>query len=122
MKNTIVFILFCLIYIANGAAQKDHLLLTKQMEKDLISLVNAVEAHPDPFTHASESDFSARVGQIREAIQEKKSELEFYKLLAPLISMIKDGHSQLHPPDYWLENQQKKTGCAALRSVCIRCR
>lgn len=82
----------------------------KKMQKDLTELLRIIEAHPDPFTHISEEAFMQRYEETRASCNTTHSIPEFYRKVAGLVALIRDGHTSVHMPEDWLLDLRKKYG------------
>lgn len=91
-------------------SQEDKLFSVKQMHKDFDEILLKVEAHPDPYTHISEKDFMSKFNEVKSSISEPLSTLDFYKKVATIIALIKDGHTSARLPKYWLQKKRKEYG------------
>lgn len=91
-------------------AQEEKLIKHKNLLKDIDQLVSMIEAHPDPYTKTSEETFNAKIKEVKASIDEPMSELEFFKKAASIIALIKDGHSSVRLPEFWLRNKRKELG------------
>ncbi len=80
------------------------------MEKDFKSLVEIIDAHPDPYAHTPEKAFKAKMDSVRSTCDKPLTELEFYKKVAFVVAMIKDGHSSANFSEFWLKKKRKEFG------------
>ncbi len=103
-----VSILFLLPFFT--IAQDDEAIPSKKLLKDFDTLKEMIGAHPDPYTHISESDFNKTIAAIESSLNEPHTVLEFYKKTASLVALIKDGHSQVVLPKDWLLEQREAFG------------
>ena len=99
--------LFC---INTTFAQKSQQIDQKKLLKDLNYLEKVIEAHPDPYTHISEKEFKSKLAEVRTDLNRPHSLLEFYRTVASIVARIKDGHSSVHLPRFWLQTQRKQRG------------
>lgn len=86
------------------------MLSVKQMLKDLDQLQVSLEAHPDPFVRISQADFQAHLADTRAQLTEPLELLDFYKKMASIVALLKDGHSTVRLPEHWMDNQRKENG------------
>lgn len=91
------------------SAQNDELSV-KDMKADFGSILNVIEAHPDPYQHISEEDFMITFDEARSNLDKPLSFLEFYKRIASTIALLRDGHSSVSFPEDWREKKRKKEG------------
>ena len=89
---------------------QDKLLSTKKRKKDLKELKKIFDAHPDPYTHISEKDFNKKWKEVESTLEQPQTTLDFYKEIASLVAVLKDGHSSAYLPSYWMKKQRKKNG------------
>jgi len=112
MKKTILLttILMCALSISSFGKIEFEVLTPKKMQKDLNVLLETIEAHPDPFTKISKSEFQLKVKKVRENISKEMDEIDFYKNLAELIASLRDGHSRVYMPQSWMKDIRKENG------------
>jgi len=108
----LVQILTAILILANlnAQAQDDKLLSVKKMQKDFDNLLLSIEAHPDPFIHFGEKAFMAKFDEEKKSIEKPMTSLEFYKKMATMIALLKDGHSVMYLPKGWMNKKRKKNG------------
>ncbi len=107
-KSILIFLCFSLSI--NLHAQTERLLSVKQMKKDFDEMLEVVEAHPDPFTHISEKEFMKKFNENKNSLNQPLSTLDYYKKVASMIALIRDGHSSVRMPMGWMEKQRKENG------------
>ncbi len=78
--------------------------------KDFEQFEELIEAHPDPYTHISEKEFKARLEAAKASLDQPHTLLEFYRKLASTLALIKDGHSSVYLPRFWMQGQRKDRG------------
>lgn len=91
-------------------AQDDKTFSTNALLKDIDQFESFLSAHPDLYTHNSEMEFEKAFEDLRLNVEEPLTALEFYRKVAPIVAMIKDGHSSTYLPKKWLENKRKEHG------------
>lgn len=69
--------------------KKDFTLLRKALE----------EAHPELYRFTPKASMDSSFESIHNTIYKDMNELEFYRLISPVFSKIKCGHTRLAPPD-----------------------
>lgn len=78
-----------------------------ELNTDLDYLVNSIiETHPDPFSILSKKQFLDEVNAIRSNFKNGLDYRGFYKLTAPLIASISDGHTSIKFPGRKILNDQ----------------
>lgn len=84
------------------------------MQKDLDELLFNLGAHSDPYQKKSEDKFNLLVDSIRNKLSVELDEFDLYKNLSTIISSIKDGHSSLNMPRFYMNNIRKNNGALPL--------
>jgi C-terminal processing protease CtpA/Prc len=108
IKSILLFLSF--IFCINLIAQSEKLLSIKHMKKDFDEMLAVVEAHPDPFTHITEEEFMNKFNENKNSLNQPLSTLDYYKKVASLIALIRDGHSSVRMPSGWFEKKRKENG------------
>lgn len=98
------------LWYVNLRGQDFKTIEPKKMQKDLAELMRIIEAHPDPYTHISEEAFMKRYEETRASCKTTHPIPEFYKKVAGLVALIRDGHSAVYMPEDWLSDLRKKNG------------
>lgn len=112
----IIFIAFLCI---NSFAQDELKQISeKKLKKDFDQYVKVVEAHPAPHIHISEDDQKKLIKNIKKQLNKDMNVLEFFKLIAPLYTSIKDGHTSLSLGYDWYNKKRKQTGVLPLKIFC----
>ena len=71
----------------------------KQAVADIDSLTKWVdEIHPNMFKHVTKSNFNNDVALAKARLTKSLSVREFYNIVCPLLSVIKDAHTEFHAP------------------------
>ncbi len=101
IRKTIVAIT-ALFFSFTGFSQNvlsDRKFSKRELSTDLEYLVNSIiEIHPDPFTIESKRIFLKNVKQIKSNLRDSLNYRDFYKLVAPLVASLSDGHTSLKFP------------------------
>lgn len=105
---SMIFIFACNIH---AFGQEEKLIESKKLLKDFEQFEEFLSAHPDPYTHISKKLFEKNLKQVKSSLNEPHTPIEFYKKLASTVALIRDGHSSMYLPAYWMENNRKKFGC-----------
>lgn len=76
---------------------------SSELKEDLNLLVTNIEqVHPDPFYNVNEKVFRDEVNKVENSISVPMNRFEFYKKIAPLVALFKNGHTSVMPPfDEW---------------------
>ena len=84
--------------------EKDKLLSPKEMKEDLDTLFSAIcEIHPNPYFNISKQKFDILKIKAYNKINSSMSVKDFWKLTAPIVANIGDGHTNLQTPSReWL--------------------
>jgi hypothetical protein len=89
--------------IADGTISKivTHELTPQELHADFQQLRFSLEhAHPALYRYTSKDDIDARLRTIEQQLDRSMTDLDFYRLLAPLIAAIRNSHTSLQaPPD-----------------------
>ena len=64
------------------------------------------EVHPDPYYSLSKTDFDNEFKIIEQKIVSPISSLEFYKMLAPLVSRLNDEHVTISPSSFTMKKKE----------------
>jgi len=86
-------------------------LTKKQLKEDLNLAFERIEQiHPNMYAYVTEKEFSDLKFNLYEHINQSMSRLEFYKLLAPVVSSLKNGHTFIVPLDEEFAEYRRKGG------------
>ncbi len=70
-----------------------------RLKEDLDFLFKTIEeVHPNMYAYTSKEEFDPLREKLYESIDHLMNRLEFYKLAAPVVSTLKNGHTWLQPP------------------------
>lgn len=99
MKKIISLLTFLLV-VVNVNAQNSKAKFSKdQLNEDFNLLVKAIkETHVNPYSVLSENEFDSKVSLIKENLTDSLTLKQFYRLIAPLVASLKDGHTKLSFP------------------------
>jgi hypothetical protein len=71
----------------------------QQLQEDFqILRTTREEAHPWLYTYASQAERDAQFDQLEAQLDREATGIEFYRLIAPLVTDIHDGHTAIWPP------------------------
>lgn len=80
-----------------------------ELNKDLDFLVNSIiQTHPNPFSKISKKKFFGEVDKIKSNFKSGLDYREFYRLIAPLVASITDGHTSIKFPGRKILNDETK--------------
>jgi hypothetical protein len=107
MKHLISVFILCIVGIA-GYSQEQKIDKEK-LWADLDTLYSTIyNKHPDMFANISKADFEKKFNETKSRIDKSLTPLEFYNLTAPLVVLLRDGHTVLQPPHNFLKNSHKR--------------
>ena len=112
MKYAKLFVLCAILIIAQSIqlSAQDKLISAKKRKKDLKELKEIINAFPDPYSHTPEKKFKAKWKEIEATLSQPQTTLDFYKEVASLVALLKDGHSRATLPRFWMKKHRKKNG------------
>jgi hypothetical protein len=71
----------------------------QQLQEDFQILRTTLEeAHPSLYTYASQAERDAQFDQLQAQLDREMTGIDFYRLIAPLVADIHDGHTVVWPP------------------------
>lgn len=77
-------------------AQPETLISAEALRAELDFIVQTIEeVHPGPYTRVSEEVFKVEIERVQAALNKPLTSAQFYELVAPLVSSLQDGHTQL---------------------------
>ncbi|VUT26683.1 MAG: hypothetical protein MOIL_01668 [Candidatus Methanolliviera sp. GoM_oil] len=78
---------------------KEGTIAPELLKEDLNFLVKSIEEiHPNPYHSISKEEFYGQKLEVEEKLNRPMTQREFYKLIAPLVDSLKDGHTYVKPP------------------------
>lgn len=99
LKHLIVITLISFLFFQTGYAQKK--ISKSNLNQDLTILKkNLEELHGGLYTYSSKKEIDDWFLRASEHLKDSMSTLEFYGLLAPLNSVIKNGHTNVSNPSF----------------------
>lgn len=99
-----------LLFSSLSYAQGTKDIAQKKLIKDYKNFISFFEAHPAQYRYIDKEDWIKLVDQQEKLINRDMSSLEFYRIIAPVMASIKDGHSNLSLPDHYLHVAYKEQG------------
>jgi len=96
MKKIILLFIFQFFTVLIHAQSTKITYSSDQLNDDFDFLVTTIKnTHPNPYAVVSEKDFEKRVEMIKENLDHSLTLKEYYRLIAPLVASMKDGHTKL---------------------------
>ena len=111
IHRALTLILSILFICQNALGQTEELIPANRLIKDFEVAVEMFEAHPDPYTYIPEEIFKQKVDSVKNTLDEPLSVIDFYKKIAYVVALIKDGHSSVQLPQTWTNTTNKAEGC-----------
>lgn len=100
MRTKALFTLLYVLVFHTIYAQKGIDYIAKEeVHKEFDFLVNAlINTHPNPYRGIVEKDFLQKTATIKEKLQTPLTAKEYYRLIAPFVASLNDGHTRLTFP------------------------
>lgn len=96
------FYLLSFLGYAQNKTEGSELISVNDLKEDLAILKSNLKAvHPGLYAYINEEAFDLSFAQTEKAITKPMSDIEFYRLLAPLQSKIQNGHTMIIPSENW---------------------
>lgn len=94
---------------AQSTEQIVRLIPKPQLHQDLDILKSQLESvHAGLYTYTSKEKMDAAFVKIKEQVNRPMSDIEFYRLVAPVQQKIKNGHSMIVPSERWDNIKEKE--------------
>lgn len=98
--------------IVMNSTEAKELYTPKELKEDFDFMIKTMEeVHPNLYYAIDKDTFEKESIDIRNSIKKPMSAIDFYKITAPLIAKLKDGHTSLKPPfiilDKYLQEGEK---------------
>ena len=106
--NSLLFCLFLLTQIS--FAQYNPTIPVKKLKKEFKAVVKMLEAHPSLFRHISEEQMTQLIDSTKQLINRPMDKIDFFKLVSPIYSAIKDGHTSIGIGYEWKKKYKKNNG------------
>ncbi|MGI6222866.1 MAG: hypothetical protein ACOYJG_04590 [Prevotella sp.] len=112
-KKTIqryLFLFLLMTSISSVNAQEERILSKDEACADLDSLIYTIsEVHPNMFAACNQGDLFNLVDEAKKNMPDNVSSIELYKRIAPIVTKIGDGHTNLWFPynDYFTKDTQR---------------
>ena len=112
MKKIVLIILCgicCIFSNSQSAGQLGRLIPVSELHEDLDMLKYQLEkVHAGLYTYTSKFEMDATFKKIKKQVNRPMSDIEFYRLVAPLQQKIKNGHSMIIPSERWDKVKEKE--------------
>lgn len=127
-KYLLLFFISLTLFISSCSSQKKYnsKIRAKHSVKELKSDLNIIknsleEAHPGVYWYITKTDLDFKFDSVKNLLTDSMSSIEFYRIVAPVVSAIKCGHTRLVYPSIKLSTTQKdsikKSGKAPLSQL-----
>lgn len=94
-----IFYFICLLLGLTTAAGGQEKFSGEQLRHDADELYRTIlDVHPYMFTAISREAFEREHQALKEELKDSMTAFDFYRLFAPLVSKLEDGHTELHYP------------------------
>lgn len=110
MKTNVLFIISLFFFTQTSFSQYNPIIPTKKLKKEFKTIVSMLEAHPSPYRHISEKKLSQLIDSTNQLINQPMDKIAFYKLVSPIYSAIKDGHTSIGFDYQWKKKYRKNNG------------
>lgn len=95
-------LLFCLVEGTLGQQRYNHFLTQSEMEADIDILKFQLErVHAGLYEYCSKKTLDSAFFELRKGLKDSMTDLDFYRALAPLQKIIKNGHTMVIPSEKW---------------------
>ena len=89
-------------YVENYTYDPDRRYSPKALQEDFAVFRGALEeSHGGLYWYTPKAEFDAAFEAAAERLDQPMTELEFVKVIAPLVDLIRDGHTNLSPPAFY---------------------
>ena len=96
-KVTFILFIFLIITIENSLFGQNKLLDKDSLLSEIDILFSSIdEIHPDMYYTLSQNDFENELVLLKASIKTDISVFDYYKLIAPLVSKLGDGHTGVY--------------------------
>jgi len=97
-----------MLLFVQGNLAAQSLLSPNQLREDLLHIKKSLlNYHPDLFAYQSRSKFENSFGEVAQQLDQAITENEFFRLVKPLVTQVKCGHTDLYHSEKYILNQQK---------------
>lgn len=105
----IIFVMIGLFFKNSSTAEASQFDQGKKFSRaqaisDIDSMVQVIyTTHPNMYAIVPEATFKQEVEKVKSALPDSLTALSFYKRVAPLVTMLGDGHTSMWPPKELME-------------------
>ncbi|MFC5283633.1 S41 family peptidase [Pedobacter alpinus] len=127
MKFIVLYILIALTFISCNSTKKQNQIIQKKhsaaaLKKDIALVKQSLEeTHPGLYWYVTKPTLDFKFDSLKNAITDSLNSIQFYRMLAPLVTAVKCGHTRLVYPGITLNKIQKdsikKAGQPALTQL-----
>jgi len=106
MRNALLYLsaLLLLPYNVSNAQNRSTLLTKVEMKEDLqILKTNLESVHTGLYTYTSKEKFDSLFANIYANLNQAAEPIAFYRKLLPIIQAIRNNHTNIHPPQSYLD-------------------
>lgn len=116
-------VVFCTLHIATTFAEPQTLnqehklpsylkpITPDKLKEDLDFLFKTIEeVHPNMHAYTGKEEFDPLQKQLYKSVNHPMNRIEFYKLTAPVVASLKNGHTFIEPPFIDFQEYAKKGG------------
>lgn len=91
------------------AQDYNHTLTTEALQEDLAIMKKHLETvHPGLYCYTTKAELDQTFEDLQAKLNAPMTDLEFYRLLAPLQSQIQNGHTMVIPSEAWSQFKMKE--------------
>lgn len=107
MKNYLTTIIACIgiILPLTGTVSAQETITPVKLEEDFAIFRQALqEAHPGLYRYNTKVHIDSLFAKTEKLLDNEMTQQDFYRVLLPLVSQVKCGHTKLHPDNNWSDN------------------
>jgi len=122
-KFALLVVFCCILHVAITLAELqtpnnepnqpifDKLIPPEKLKEDLDFLFKTIEeVHPNMYAYTSKKEFLPLRDKLYKQVNRSMTRLEFYKLVAPVVALLKSGHTRILPPPQEFKKYVNKGG------------
>ncbi len=109
MKRIKALILLIVLLTSHASIAQEKLLSVAQLQEDFkILRHNIEEVHAALYLYTSKEEIDQAFDEAASKLNRPMTEIEFYRIIAPLQGLIKNGHTQIAPSEAYFEIIKKE--------------